>query len=170
MPSAFAKAEGSITGVTFFPSLSIKQEMGTLGGDQTALLKDIRLGYSVSSGWYFGILYSETSTLGSVGINQTTIGNSVGYFYNYLSVIGTYILYSKSNESTASNRVARTEGSGYQIDLSYMFPAMAQTYIGPVITYRVITFGKEEAQDGTISNRGLTETFVYPFFGAIFLF
>ncbi len=167
---SLAKADGSIGGLVFFPSLSVKQETGTLGGDQSALLTDLRFGYIIPSGFYFGFMYSHTSTIGSTGISQTSLGNSIGYFYNQLSIVGTYYLTSHSRETVTSNSVSRTEGSGYQFDFSYLFPVDAQIFIGPVLTYRALTFIKEENQDGTIASRGRSESFVYPFFGALYVF
>lgn len=157
------------TGVALFPSFSLKQETGTLAGDTTALHLDIRLGFLTASGLYFGFLYSRTSTIGSNGINQSSYGNSVGYFYDYFSVIFTFFLTSTSHESSNTSRVTRSEGSGYQLDFSYMFPIGGMS-IGPVLTYRTLTFGKEETQDGQIANHGQTESYVYPFFGALFMF
>jgi len=169
MNFSFAHAQ-SLTGVAFFPSVSLKQETGTLGGDQTALHSDFRLGYIGPSGIYVGFLYSQTSTVASIGLNQTSIGNSLGYFFGNVGLLTSLYFTSKSHESTSNNRVIRTEGAGYQVDLTYMFPAMGTVYLGPVLSYRVLTFGKEETLDGVIANRGRTESFIYPFFGLIYIF
>jgi hypothetical protein len=166
--SAFADG-GAASGVTLFPSISIKQETGTIAGDQTNFHLDLRLGFITSSGWYFGFLYSRTNTIGSNGLDQFSYGNSVGYFYDALSIIATYHLTSASHESTATRTVNRTEGMGYQFDFSYMFPAAASFSIGPTLTYKVLNYGKEE-DSGIILNHGVTETFIYPFFGMMFSF
>lgn len=75
-----AIADQDAPGVILFPSASLTQQAGNLAGNQNVLNIDLRVGYRLSAGWYFGMIYNNTSSGGTNTLNGSSIGNSVGYF------------------------------------------------------------------------------------------
>lgn len=156
-------------GLVLFPSVSIREEKGTLAGDQNALHQDFRLGYLMSGGIYVGALYSRSTSIGAGGTEQESFGNGIGFFYSSVALIGTYYFTSVNKESNNSTTIKRSEGSGYQLDLSVMVPVTSAIHIGAVLTQKVLTFQKLEVNGVVTVDRKIL-SYTYPFFGALFLF
>jgi hypothetical protein len=157
-------------GVVLFPSFSIHQQTGVLAGDQTVMDYDFRGGYRISSGFYFGIIYNTTTSSGSNTLNGSGFGNSVGYFNGMFSFIASFYFYGSVDEKTPTDSVTRSEAKGYQFDISYMIPLSASFALGPMLTYKSITYAKKQDATGVITNSAQPQTFVSPFLGLLLVF
>src|SRR4051794_35153340 len=102
------------SGPLLFPSMSFRQETGVFAGNTTTYPINIRGGYKTAAGWYFGLNYSSVAASGGAAANEQSFGNSVGFFYNYVSFIATYYFTSATLEWGPQGKVARSEGNGYQ--------------------------------------------------------
>src|SRR5689334_18438924 len=83
-------AQSGSGGLIIFPSFSARQETGVFSGDTTTYPLNIRGGYKTAAGWYFGLMYSSVAASGGAAANEQSWGNSVGFFYSYVSFIATY--------------------------------------------------------------------------------
>ncbi len=127
----------------FSPSLFYKfYEEGTAGSktETTETYYDIRLGYGMTSGLYFGGLYSGmTREINNSEFTRSSYGAGIGYVSDGWFLMGHYII--KSEYEVGSN-AKYTDGTGFQGDLGYWFKAFSQLSIGPQITYRTIAYDK----------------------------
>jgi len=165
-----AQAADTPEGLVFFPSISLRQQSGTLAGDQSVFITDLRVGYRIASGFYFGMIYSNTSAGGSTTINESDIGNSVGYFSGVFGFITSVYMISKEAENSPTTAVTRTEGLGIQLDLSFTFQLDTDFSAGPVFTLKNINYRKEEDGSGAISNVMRTTNYLSPFLGVLVIF
>jgi len=163
-----ASAQSS-SGITFFPSFSIRQETGVAVGDSTSYPMNIRAGFKTAGNWFFGMMYSSVAGSGPTTTNEVSYGNSVGYFAGPVGVIATYFLVSSTNEYGPDGRVARTGGSGYQFDLSATFRVAEGMALGPVLSFKSLSYKTSEDSTG-IHNTGHTESFIWPSFGLLVSF
>lgn len=162
--SCHVEAQNTQSGFTLFASFSLRNETGTPVGDQTLLTSYWRGGYKTSQGWYFGMIYSRSYAAGAFSLNETGIGNSVGYFYGMASVIFSYYFASSTSEQGLDGTYGRSEGMGPQLDFSIAVPLSKGYSIVPTLTYKSITYQKQE-NNGRINAYQSTQTFLYPFIG-----
>lgn len=141
IPKASAQQEEA--GVIVYPSISFMQVAGSLAGDENTLSIDLRAGYRISSGFYFGMIYNNTSGGGTDSLNGSALGNSIGYFGGMFSVIASYYLNASMNENTPTASLQRSQGNGIQLDFAINLPVSPDFYIGPMITYKAMTYNAE---------------------------
>lgn len=166
---SFAKADGT-AGVIVFPSVTMRQETGTIAGDQTSFHTDYRAGYLTGMGLYFGMIHSRSVATGSYGINESSWGNTVGYFYGIAQLMVSYYMLSTNSESSPTQSITRSEGSGLQFDLNFIFPLQGHLSIGPVLTFKTLTYKKQENPGGIITNNAQSESYIYPYLGIMLTF
>jgi hypothetical protein len=157
-------------GIIVLPSVTYRQQSGTLGGDEGVLSVDLRGGYKIASGLYFGVIYQSTSGSGARSINGSAIGDSIGYFYGYFSLIASYYLTAKNTENTPTDYVARTEGSGIQVDAAITIPIASGLSFGPMLTYQNMTYNKRQDTTGLILQAQQSESYLYPFIAFAYQF
>jgi hypothetical protein len=157
-------------GVIIFPTLTYIQKAGTLGGDEETFSLDVRAGYRIPSGFYFGMIYNNTSGASTTSVSGNALGNSLGYFSGMFSVIASYYLNAQMTEATSTAYVQRSQGTGLQLDIALTLPLTPDLFIGPVLTFKDMTYSKTTDINGFISNAGQSESFVYPYFGIYYLF
>ncbi len=157
-------------GVIVAPSLSIRQTAGNTTGGQTNYLVNFKAGYRLTQGWYFGMALSQQIANGVGAVNQVAIGNSVGYYLGKFSMIGTYFLIATQDEKAVTGDIRRTEGSGFQLDMNVLFPISEKISFGPTLTYKTVTFSKQEAAAGTYIADKHTESYIYPYITMSFVF
>jgi hypothetical protein len=162
-------AQSGTGGPILFPSMSVRQETGVFSGDTTTYPMNLRGGYKTAAGWYFGLMYSSVAASGGAAANEQSWGNSVGYFYSYVSFIATYYFSSATLEWGPQGRVARSDGTGFQFDLSFLMPAFGSVSIGPVITFKSFSYKRQEDANG-LSGESHSETFLFPAFGFMIQF
>lgn len=156
-------AQDNPAAVILSPSFSIRQTTGNTGGGQTNYLVNVKGGYRVAAGWYFGMLLSEQIANGTDATNSVAIGNSIGYYMGRISVIASYFLTATQDEKSALGILRRTEGSGFQLDVNVLFPITETITFGPTLTYKTITFLKQESATGTYLSDKHTESYIYPY-------
>ncbi len=157
------------SGIFLMPSFSVQKESGQLPGDQNGVPMAIRLGYLIPSGFYFGMLYSRVSIAGDYSYSETSIGNSLGYSYANTSLIVSYFLTSTVDESGPARSYHRSEGSGVQVDLTMVFPLVWGISLGPMLTYKNISFNKQEST-GVITGGSYFESSLYPYIALQFIY
>jgi hypothetical protein len=155
-----ARADGEV-GILFYPTLALRRATGAVGGDQTVYQFDLRVGYRMATGWYFGMIRTQTTSSGSNAISQEAVGNSVGYFYGPFSVIGSYFLRAKLEEK---GTVVRNDGDGTQLDFSYQFavPALVGLSVGPTLSYTSFTYLRAERAHNVVTGDKHNESYLYP--------
>lgn len=168
-PAAFSQ-DANLPGVLITPSVSIRQTAGNTTGGQTNYLINFKTGYRLTQGLYFGMALSQQIANGTGAVNQVAIGNSVGFFYGKFSMIGTYFLIASQDETNLTGDIRRTEGSGFQLDTSLLFPISEKIAFGPTLTYKTVTFMKQEAAAGTYIADKHTESYIYPYITMSFVF
>jgi hypothetical protein len=156
------QAADATSGVMLFPSFTVQREQGQLSGDQNGIPFAFRLGYLTSFGLYFGMLYSQVQNIGDYSYREASIGNSIGYFYSNASLIATYFLSSTVDESGGGRSYHRSEGSGIELDLAMMFPLVWGINIGPMLSYKSLTYNKQESS-GAIQGGTFSESTMYPY-------
>lgn len=163
------KAADAPPGVMLFPSFTVQREQGQLSGDQNGIPYAVRFGYLTSYGLYVGMIYSQVQNIGDYSFREASVGNSIGYFYSNASLIVSYFLTSTIDESGAGKIYHRSEGSGLEIDLSLMFPLVWGINIGPMLSYKSLSYNKQEA-NGSIQGGTYAESSMYPYVGLQFTF
>ena len=162
--------DANIPGVLITPSLSIRQTAGNTTGGQTNYLVNFKAGYRLTEGLYFGMALSQQIANGVGAVNQVAIGNSVGYYLGKFSMVGTYFLIATQDETLLTGDIRRTEGSGFQLDLNVLFPVTEKISFGPTLTYKTVTFLKQESAAGTYIADKHTESYIYPYITMSFVF
>jgi hypothetical protein len=132
--------------VVFAPSFSYVSEKGDLNGAQfedNMTFLDFRLGYLHSSGLFLGGMYSMTNLS---DVNDSNKGYAAGPTLGFSHYSGFYALftYFLVAEQDASPTQTFTDGMGPQLDVGWAFPLTAMFHLGPQISYRSITFDKED--------------------------
>jgi hypothetical protein len=168
--SSLAYADGSQEGILVNPAFSVRQVTNISSGDQTDYLFSLGAGYRLADGWYFGLLYSSTSSNGVDSANEYDIGNSVGYFYGPVSFVASIYLLADRVEKTSTANIHWGGGWGTQLDLSYMLPSGHGFDFGPTLSYRSISFATEDNHTGSEQSVSHNETYLYPYIGFIFIF
>ena len=162
--------DANLPGVLITPSLSIRQTAGNTSGGQTNYLVNFKAGYRLPQGLYLGMALSQQIANGVGAVNQVAIGNSVGFFYGKFSMIGTYFLIASQDETALTGDIRRTEGTGVQLDTSLLFPLSEKIAFGPTLTYKTVTFMKQESASGTYIADKHTESYIYPYITMSFVF
>lgn len=144
--AATAQARGSGSGVlftlnAFYYSNKAEVQAGgaTASSESKNSIYDVKLGYLGGSGLYLGGIYtSRSSDSGGTATTGTATGASLGYvgssgFY----LMGHYLLSATEGDNYK-------EGSGIQADLGYMTAVSGNLIVGVELTYRSITYKKDE--------------------------
>ncbi|MBK9295073.1 MAG: hypothetical protein IPM57_11655 [Oligoflexia bacterium] len=164
-----AKAEQG-SGFVIFPSVGWQQQNGYLAGDQNIFGMDIRAGYKIPSGFYFGLIYSNYSSSGTNSVSQSRLGNTVGYFLDIFTFAASFFLVASSTETTPAASVLRTEGTGFQFDLAVTFPIASFFNFGPVLSFKSITYNKRQDNGVTLSSTAQSQSTLEPSLGFLFTF
>ncbi len=148
--------------IVFSPSFSYMSEetenAGTTTREYTKSFYDFRLGYLAPSGLYLGGMYSMSSyDDGSYNQKGFAVGPTVGFkHYAGFYALFTYFLMAELKTSSVSTL---TDGMGPQVDIGWAFPLTSSFHLGPQITYRSITFDKQDP--GAVSVE-ITQTDLVP--------
>lgn len=157
--AATAQARGGGSGVLFDVNLyytSTKVEDKNNGNtnqisDGTTSIYDIKLGYLGGDGWYFGGIYNSRSdsALNASGTAGSAMGASLGYF-------GSAGFFFMGHYMMNGTRGTYKEGSGIQVDLGYKAGVSGNWLVGGELSYRSMTFKKNETITG-FESRTITE-------------
>lgn len=158
-----SSAQDNPAAVIVSPAFSIRQTTGNTGGGQTNYLVNIKAGYRIATGWYFGMVLSQQIANGTDATNSVAIGNSIGYYLGKVSLVGSYYLTASQDEKSVLGNLRRTEGSGAQLDLNVLFPITEKITFGPTLSYKTLTFLKQETVTGTYLSDKHTESYIYPY-------
>ncbi len=135
----------------------------------TGTYYDIRLGYTMSSGLYFGGIYSHMNRdSGGSARERTSYGASLGYRNGGYFLLGH--LFFSSEYKRGSNDTLK-DGKGFQVDFGYLFNVTSAFYAGPQVTYRNISYDSRNTGSGantTLSDTKHTE--ILPYFTFAFVF
>jgi hypothetical protein len=166
----FAHADGTPAGILLFPSFSVQRDSGQLYGDQNGLPFDFRAGYVNASGFYFGALYTRKLMMGEqYSSSESSLGNSVGYLYANTAVILSYYITSSKSEYGPGINLARTGGSGFQLDFAVSVPLAYGISLAPMLTYKSLVFNTVESQ-GVLTTSTSVETSLHPYLGFQYAF
>lgn len=145
--AATAHARGSGSGVlltlnAFYYSNKAEVEAGgaTVSSESKNSIYDLKLGYLGGSGLYLGGLYTSRSS--DSGSGTTTSGTATGASVGYVGSSGFYVMGHYLLSATEGNNYK--EGSGIQADLGYMTAVSGNVIVGVELTYRSITYKKDD--------------------------
>lgn len=164
-----AKAEQA-AGIILFPSLVWQQQTGLLSGDQNVFGLDLRAGYLIPAGFYFGLIYCNHATGGTNSVTQSRLGNTVGYFYDMFSLAFSFFLMANSSETTPTASTERSEGTGMQLDFAVSFPVTTFFKVGPMLSYRSLTYNKRQDSGGVLVTTAQSQVALVPSLGLLFTF
>lgn len=159
-------------GLIFSPSVFYKNYTDEFGAgnkvETTETFYDIKLGYALSNGLYFGGLYSGmTRDQNDVKQSRSSYGASLGYVSGGWFLMGHYLL---SSEYKIGSDVTYTGGTGFQADLGHWFRIANQFFIGPQVTYRTWTYSDLKTDSGTQSASGVKGSELLPFISLAVMF
>jgi hypothetical protein len=157
-------------GIVLYPTFTTSQRSGLLSGDENTLGIDIRAGYRIASGFYFGLIYSSTTMGGTNTASQSALGDVIGYFYGGLSLMSSIYFTARSSETTLTSSVQRSEGLGAQLDLAYTFALSSAIQIGPVISYKNITYQTIQVSGSPMVSSTQVQISYKPYVGVIISF
>ena len=166
---ASAFADGTPTGIILLPSFSVQKESNQLYGDQSGIPFDLRVGYVNADGIYFGALYANKTISGQYSRSETTLGNSIGYFYSNAAILASYFITSAQTESGPGVGLRRTGGMGFQVDVALAYPLEWGVSLVPMLTYKSLVFDTVESQ-GVIMSTTSTQTSLHPYLGFQYVF
>jgi len=132
------------TGLMFSPSYMFwsyeDKSNGSTIAEVTAQHLDVRLGYIMQGGIYAGGLYSNMNREdSSTDRKRTSYGASLGIVYNQFFIIGHYLL---SSEYETASGTTLEDGTGFQIDIGYLFNVTGSFYAGPQVAIKNIDYDK----------------------------
>lgn len=195
IPQSFAKSSGSRidiedyslereghSGVLFAPALTYLtiSETNSVSSLPTASnhnrnlsFYDIKLGHVFEGGFYFGVAYaieSQDIDNGGPKTNRDSFGISAGYKYEGFLGIAHYYLTSKQKVTSTTDPVGDySDGSGFQIDLSYHWFITDYFGIGPMLSYKSFSYKKAEAiTTGTDYSSSANHSLFLPMVNMIF--
>ena len=105
---------------------------------------DIRAGYLFDFGLYVGGLYSNANEQAGGDSSDFFFGPSVGYHFKGLSLLLTYFLNGQSDLSSGGTKY--DDVSGYQVDLAYQIMIGKTFGLGPMMSYRAVSFDEQQLQ------------------------
>lgn len=149
--SSSAQAQSIFFGPSFLYTTSTSNNEGT-ETEQTRMDYDIKLGALLSSSIYVGGIYAQSNFESQTGSSvteqtRTSYGASVGYMQPAgWFVIGHYFI---TSEFERSSTVTDQGGSGFQLDIGYLFDLGSSITLGPQISYKTFTY--TERDSGTVT-------------------
>jgi hypothetical protein len=141
-------------GLVFLPSFiytSTSEANETTGAtaidyERTTLSYDVRIGYIFKSGFYFGCLYAgENSDVDNSlpETSRTSFGFSFGYIKWGFQAAATFYPYSRQEITSAPNIVqSYSKGTGFQVDVGYLYRLNDTFSVGPQLVYKSINYGE----------------------------
>ncbi len=160
----------SWAGLVFNPSIAYMEQSiddGTTSADAKLTMIDLKLGYILDMGLYFGGLYALQDHDLLADSSDAFFGPSVGYYNNGFFILGTYYIFGERDLTDGSGKFTNVDG--LQIDVSYTLPITDTIRLGPQLTYHSYKFKELQAFSGTtevdIQVDGLT-----PYFTLLFMF
>lgn len=139
----FAFLESARAEIFLGPSLyylDTKEEVAGTTTKATSTIVDVRIAYLSPGGFMLGGIYeSDTYKSGSYQEKASIYGPSVGYVTK--SFIGVASFY-MAGERTYTGGTKRTEPSGPQIDLAYVYEIGSGFSLGPQLTWRSLEYAK----------------------------
>ena len=137
--------------------------MGLGSSELTKTYYDLRLGYTLTNKVYVGGIYAkETRDSGSNEVERTSSGASLGYMGSHWFLMGHYFFQSEQRLSATSTL---KEGSGFQVDLGYLFNISSSFKMGPQISHKSFSYKKLNNTNGSADH---TLTTPYLIFGIQF--
>lgn len=148
----------------YYSSYDLTRQNNTGEAEVTTTRYDLRFGYIMDMGLTLGAIYaSDTEDYGSSDQVTTSYGVSVGYVADQFAILGHYFLSSEQDPGSDA-----FEGTGIQIDLTYLFEISGSVAFGPQLSYKSFTWD-ERADSGSLDQaRKLTR--IDPYFQFWFRF
>jgi hypothetical protein len=99
---------------------------------------NLKLGYVSPEGLYLGVAYDmESRDYGSASdTDRDSLGGTIGYVSGGWQLLGTYYFQSDYEEE---------EGTGYAVDVGYIFGLGGSMGIGPLLSYRHFTYDENSS-------------------------
>lgn len=136
-------------------------QIGSGQGEATYINYDVLLGYKMATDLYLGGIYGILNTdNGSSNTMDKYMGVSVGFRPGGWEITGHYFLSAESELSTTSKI---KNGTGFGLDLAYLWSLGATFFFGPQISYRKFSYTKWE-HSGTESKANTSKSYTLPYF------
>ena len=165
-----AKAENWIAFPSLYGTRYTQEDNGSLVSQMNFYL-DTRIDYRLNNGLLFGAMLTAITGSGNLAYSQTQtgLGASIGYTYNAWFVIGTYFPLVNRQEKSGGNTTTRGDGSGFQFDGGYLFTVTPTILVGPMLTYKQVTFLKQKVNNLAEQDWTYVRGDFIPFLSAVFL-
>ena len=108
---------------------------------------DIKLGYTIDSGFYFGALLTSFSDSDE---NRMGYGPMLGFSYMGFFVGASYLINVEHEVTTESLKLRK--GTGYTAEVGYSYPWFDHLSVGANITYMSISYSEVEYYTGITSS------------------
>ncbi len=168
--TAFAQSNDK-AGIVVFPSFVFSSDSSVNESSRNHFLFDFRSGYINDAGLYFGVLFTSMTGNGSnYSVNQTTLGNSFGYFLGNFGAILSLHLTAKRKEKSLAQTVTLSEGIGFQFDFLYLVPLSSWFSLDLILSYRNINFDKQQISGGNLQAVSQNTSNFSPFLGFLIHF
>lgn len=118
----------------------------TLGNvDASTTIFDLKAGYTMGNGLYFGGIYDDRSEISNGSKNERTgMGATLGYHNAGWFIDGSYYVTSMYKMANGSEL---KEGSGFGVDVGNNVDVTANVYLGLQISYKSFSYKKLNAAD-----------------------
>lgn len=128
--------------------------------EDSATNTDVKLGYLLGNGLYFGAAYHMSTVGGTSTSSRTAYGVALGYHRGGWYFDVNYYLSTAINDFIASG-ANLTGDSGFGADVGYNFFVNNSFYVGMGISYKSLSF-KTMEQSGTTVDFSATMTEMHP--------
>lgn len=144
-----------------------RTEIGGGTGESSSLYYDLRLGYSWSNGMYAGAIYGTRGDgNGTNDFAETYMGASFGYSNDgWIAVLHYFI----SAEEEIGTNTSLTSGTGFGLDIGYMWSVNNTFSIGPQLSYRTFSYTKLDVA-GTETDKDTSQAYTLPYIALGFSF
>lgn len=130
--------------------------------DDNLYIYDVKLGYLDGNGLYLGGIYTSRNHNGSAISSED--GNALGASIGYVGESGFYIM---GHYYLSAKLGDHKDGTGYQGDFGYMTDVSGAFYVGVELTYRNLTYKKNDADP---SQNSYSAREIFPMLTAAFIF
>lgn len=150
----------------FYSKSESKDNVSGTKSEQNVLILSLRVGVTMSGGFYLGGLYEmETTDSGSTDLTDKNLGVSAGFTSDGSFIVFHYI-FNSIDEISATSEYS---GSGYGLDFGHQFKISNSFSIGPQFIYRAINYNKLKTS-GSESSMDLDVTTILPMISLGFTF
>lgn len=156
--------------IGYYSTSTDESTPSTVNREETFTYLDMKVGYVMPMGLYFGGMYSSTSSESCAGGTCSDgSGFNIGPTIGYMSAQGIYAHLTYYIMGEEGDNPKNSGGKGPQIDLGWMFPLSSSFFLGPQLTYRSIEYDTRE-ENSISADTDEKDTVIAPYISLWFMF